>query len=83
MSERLIYLEQETSPSRRRNVWNRRAVAGEDKLGVISGYSQWRCFVFRPAIRTLFDAECLEEVARFCAEQTKLRKQTYKKRQGE
>jgi hypothetical protein len=74
VSERLIYLEQETSPSRLTKVWKLISVVGEVELGVISWYSQWRRFVFRPAIATMFDAECLGEIARFCATQTEVRK---------
>lgn len=74
MSERLLYVEQETSPYRLTKVWKLKSVAGATILGVISWHVPWRRFVFHPAVRTLFDAECLEEIARFCVSQTELRR---------
>lgn len=43
-----------------------------DILGYISFYPQWRKYVFIPnkAITTIFDADCLSEIAEFCKIQT-------------
>ena len=43
-------------------------------LGWINWYAPWRRYVFRPWAETLFDAECLEEIAVFCCNETAARK---------
>lgn len=39
-------------------------------LGQIKWYSQWRKYVFYPTSTTLFDSECLTELAEVCHTKT-------------
>jgi hypothetical protein len=36
------------------------------ELGVVRWYSPWRCYAFHPEINTVFEQECLHEIAQFC-----------------
>lgn len=51
---------------------------GGSFLGEIKWYAQWRRYVFWPNVRTLFDAECLVEIAGICGEETEKRKRERK-----
>lgn len=37
-------------------------------LATVEWYAPWRCYVMDPASGVVFNAECLAELARFCAE---------------
>lgn len=39
-------------------------------LGVIQWYGAWRCYSFYPHENTLFEKNCLREIAQFCEEET-------------
>lgn len=41
-------------------------------LGRISFYSRWREYAFFPYTGTLYEADCLRDIAQFCEDQTKL-----------
>ena len=43
-------------------------------LGDIRWYSKWRKYAFYPRADTLFEHECLRDIAAFCEEQTKEKK---------
>lgn len=40
-------------------------------LGLIKWYSHWRKYCFFPAEQTIFEWDCLCDIAEFCKEQTK------------
>lgn len=40
------------------------------KLGVIKYYSHWRKYSFFPEPRTVFEQDCLRNIAQFCEYQT-------------
>jgi len=44
---------------------------GEDHLGNIQWHAPWRRYCFYPTANTIFDNNCLREIADFCAEQTR------------
>lgn len=62
----------EPAPKRRTGIWS--VWAGETWLGDVAWYSHWRCYGYYPEERRVLDAECLAEIAAFCAEQTTARK---------
>ena len=53
-------------------VWN--VGCDAERLGQVRWFAQWRRYCFYPNTGTIFDGECLAELAAFCAEQTDLRK---------
>jgi len=40
------------------------------KLGEVRFYPQWRKYCFFPADRTLFEPDCLRDIAQFCEDKT-------------
>lgn len=43
-------------------------------LGVIEWYIKWRKYAFYPEANTLFEEDCLRDLADFCIEETKKQK---------
>ena len=39
-------------------------------LGQVKWYAPWRRYCFFPAERTIFEQQCLRDIADFCAQQT-------------
>ena len=55
-------------------IWEVMSVHTGVNLGRISWYSPWRRYAFYPG-PSLFDADCLREIATFLAEQMQIRSQ--------
>jgi hypothetical protein len=47
-------------------LWNVKARGNHIPLGQVRWYGAWRKYVFYPAINTLFDYACLQDIAEFC-----------------
>ena len=56
-----------TSASGKTKVW---LVDTPNTLGTVQWYAPWRKYVVHPALGTLFDANCLREIATFCETKT-------------
>jgi len=54
-----------TSASRKTEIWEIRAVAGGATLGEVRWFARWRQYVFAPAVNTVWNPDCLNEVSRF------------------
>ena len=80
-----IHLAFELQPkptSRKTEIWN--VVAQEEhRLGEVRWWPAWRRYTFHPDTGTLYDAGCLDEIARFCSEQTKERRLVRAQERGE
>lgn len=57
------YAEGSRRTSRR---WCVQTLKGFTPLGEISWYSGWRCYVFKPLGGTVFEKQCLHDIAGFC-----------------
>jgi hypothetical protein len=72
----LDFVPMPTERTRLTHVWD--VFSNGLKLGQVSWYAQWRRYCYHPAFRDLvgiiLDAECLTELATFCADQTVARK---------
>ena len=44
----------------------------EDLLGVVKFYAPWYCYAFFPFDKTLYEKQCLRDIAEFCEQQNKL-----------
>ena len=55
---------------RKTKVWYVTSKRDALKLGNVGWWGRWRRYVFSPHIQTLFDADCLREIADFCESQT-------------
>jgi hypothetical protein len=61
-------------------VWRIEAIQSSAVLGGIKWYPAWRRYCFYPLADTIFDANCLWDIADFCARMTKEQREIAKKR---
>ena len=40
-------------------------------LGIIVWFAKWRCYAFEPSRDTVFEKQCLRDIADFCERKTK------------
>lgn len=52
-------------------VWSGKEGFEGSELGQVKFYPQWRKYSFFPASQTLFEADCLRDIATFCEDETK------------
>lgn len=82
MTERVgRYLQAEAGPSKsgKTQVFDVLRAPGPPRLGVVRWSGRWRRYVFCPEEETLYDAECLRELAAFCEAKTHEHKQGWGK----
>jgi hypothetical protein len=68
-SEYLRFYEVQVKVGRKTRAWLVTSTSG-NKLGVVSFYGAWRQYVFYPEPDTIFNKGCMNDLARFCDEQT-------------
>lgn len=54
--------------------WVVTAAAGGQQLGIVAWWNPWRRYCFFPAHRTVFEQDCLRELAQFVEDQTNERR---------
>lgn len=59
-----------TPPSRKTKIWNVVTKEGAKILGDIKWFARWRCYGFFPAEGTVYEHNCLWDIADFCSNQT-------------
>jgi hypothetical protein len=57
--------------ARKTCVWTVETIDGGAHLGVVKFYPQWRRYAFFPAIQTVYESDCLRNIADFCEMQTR------------
>jgi hypothetical protein len=62
-----------TSASGKTDVWTVRPNEADEVIGVISWFGRWRRYAFFPANNTVFEQDCLRDIANFCEHATKAR----------
>lgn len=84
MNKSFIHFEfVQTSPSGKTDIYNVVTLNGVLKLGVIMWYSPWRKkYVFYPENDTLFDPNCLREIADFVEDLNQTKKSGYDNRKA-
>jgi hypothetical protein len=50
--------------------WEVKAKKGDHHLGRICWKAQWRCYVFMPCYPTVFEQDCLRDIANFIEQAT-------------
>lgn len=58
------------STSGKTDVWLVESNEGGELLGRIAWYSNWRQYAFYPRPQTVFERQCLREIAAFCEKAT-------------
>jgi hypothetical protein len=57
--------------ARKTGVWTVETIDGGECLGVVKFYPQWRRYAFFPALQTVYESDCLRNIADFCETQTR------------
>jgi len=61
----------EGPPAKKTRRWTVAGKDGQELLGVVCWYGGWRCYAFYPHLDTVFEKQCLRDIAGFCEAQTK------------
>ncbi len=85
MSKWIEFSEPRSSKSGKTNIWaiytkNQEELFSDLRLGQVQWRSPWRTYAFFPEGDTLYNAECLRDIAQFCEDKTKEHRQLLKKR---
>ena len=72
MSKWINFEDNGRSPSGKTRYWGVRAKDGGITLGEIYWFAAWRKYVFAPEGASVFEEDCLRDIANFCEEQTKV-----------
>jgi hypothetical protein len=62
--------------------WLVKAEDGGKSLGEVKWYAPWRCYAFFPYVRTLFEKDCLRDLAYFCDLETQKHRAGWKRRKS-
>jgi len=57
-------------PKRKTNRWAICADEGEIELGEVKWLGKWRCYCYFPLNDTLYEKQCLRDLANFCETKT-------------
>lgn len=71
MSKWIEFSEEAQPPKRKTKSWAVRAKGGDIKLGAVKWYGPWRQYSFFPVADTLYEKQCLRDIADFCERETK------------
>ncbi len=52
-------------------VWEVVEKASQGVLGEVKWFGRWRCYGFFPKLETVFEQQCLRDIADFCEQQTR------------
>lgn len=77
-SKWIYFVERPPERLRKLSIWEVRAKDGEITLGWVRFVGRWRCFAFYPSTDTLYEKQCLRDIADFCDTQTKRWRETIK-----
>ena len=56
------------SKTRKTDVWR---ISGQVELGQVGWYAPWRRYAFYPNPNTIYEPDCLRDLATFCEERTR------------
>jgi hypothetical protein len=74
------FVERPAPAGRLTKEWAVVAKQNGDVLGIIDWYGQWRKYVFEPRFGTVYEQDCLRDIATFCESQTRQQKERAKER---
>ena len=64
------FAETEAPKNFKTKIWDVTTIDRAGLLGQVRWFAQWRKYTFFPAANTLFDFDCLTEIAEFVAKET-------------
>lgn len=59
--------------------WHVRTKAGDEAIGFVRWFGRWRKYAFSPERDTIYEQDCLWDIADFIAQATAEHKETWKK----
>jgi hypothetical protein len=71
IKKKWIYFKEQPSPGRKTKIFTIRSLDGNSFLGLVKWYGAWRKYCFFPSEKTVYEWDCLRDIADFCQEQTK------------
>ncbi len=74
MSKWLKFIQQTARPDRKTKIFVVLTSDGVSDLGTVKWFGRWRCYSFFPNAETVFENQCLRDIADFCEAQTKAHK---------
>lgn len=70
-TEWLVFIEEPVAKSKKTRCWQVRSKRSDLILGWIGWYSRWRQYCFMPESATIYNRQCLRDLADFCDRRTK------------
>lgn len=71
MSRWIDFLVEGTSPSGKTAIYSVSTKEGGANLGAVRWYAPWRKYAFFPRPETLYEQDCLRDIAAFCEAETR------------
>ena len=79
MESKWVRFEEADIEGRKTEVWFVFPVKSNVELGVVKWYGGWRCYAFYPEDMTIYEKQCLRDIAQFCEEETNKWRESKKK----
>lgn len=79
MSKWIEFIDGPPAPSTNR--WFIRTIEGGHVLGTVAWFGRWRRYAFFPGPETVYEQQCLRDIAAFCEEQTKMHRERRKRKE--
>lgn len=57
--------------NRKTQAWQVQSTTENHVLGLIAWYAPWRQYSFHPSYESVYERQCLRDIAQFCEDQTK------------
>jgi hypothetical protein len=72
-----------STPKPKTKTWRVDSIESGVELAYIEWSGRWRCYVFVPLIDTIYEKQCLRDIADFCEQQTIEQRKTWKRQKYE
>lgn len=82
MSKWIMFVEQ-NSAGLKTQVWSVISKDAGHGLGIVKWFTNWRCYSFAPSTNTIFEKDCLRDIAAFCDSATTQHRESNKMRRLE
>jgi len=79
LKKRISFGAPKPSETGKTKVWKVRS-SGDDFLGEVRWFGRWRRYAFHPDPFTIFEQECLREIADFCEQRSREQRQQWRKK---
>jgi hypothetical protein len=80
MAKWIEFEEIDTDATRKTKIFEVITKEGRLGLGIVKWHGAWRKYCFFPAEQTIYEWDCLRDIAEFCQSETKKYKETWCKR---